>query len=659
MKIKTAIHLLLLAVLTAALCFHPPLPVSAGNLPTGPMAGTQAEVWVDDDFDAGNAGGHTWGTDAFDTIQAGLNAAAVGATVHVAPGLYPEAVEIYNTVHLIGDPGDSAPGPGPNAPTIGGCPVGITFCSGIEFKAPANGTTIEGFIVRDHPRDTDGDPNAQPPVPPTNIGGFGIFSKNQFSAPVSNITINDNLFIDNRWEAIMFFSEGGDSSLYFDNVKALNNRVENTFHPEYTRFVGVECTNCRNSLIQGNVIDGFVQKGIWIASEATVINPNFTNGMGVLVTGNTVNGATTAAVELESFDSGGGLADPVLSGVTVTGNTFNRSSSVGSQGEYLVYIHRNGFSAVSNATVNNITISNNQMDHSYGAFAAIYATVADQLTITGNTITTTATLWQQGSAILLYNNGLDNYISGNQIHILNSGSTSTAGITLAYTPVVPGVSENFIISRNTITSASPMGSAGIHLTPGFSGSSSKSVTISENRITGFYHSLRFENTTDAHSFVVRGNSFSSNPGGVSSILAVPLTLENNWWGCSEGPGQPGCDVKSASVDADPWLTLSLTPNLSQLSPSTPQVFTAHLLTNSNSVDISALGLDVPSTFADFSTNLGQLTPPSTLLVDLIGVSTFTTPAPGVASICAQVDQEQVCKVVFIADSLVFLPTILR
>ena len=168
-----------------------------------------------------NDGGHDWGVNAFATIQDGLDAATVGGTVYVAPGLYSEEVKIFYTVHLIGDPGDAAPGPGPNAPTIGGCPTGVTYCSGIEFKAPANGTTIEGFIVRDHYRDISG----------TNIGGFGIFSKNQFNVPVSNITINDNLFIDNNWESIMYFSDGSLPSLYFDNVKALNNRIENTFNP--------------------------------------------------------------------------------------------------------------------------------------------------------------------------------------------------------------------------------------------------------------------------------------------------------------------------------------------------------------------------------------------------------------------------------------------
>lgn len=652
MKVRNIEKSCLIVALIAALGFQAVLPVQAGNFVNSPgNLLLEPEVWVDDNYTSGGFNdGHIWGQTAFATIQSGLDAVTLGGTVYVAPGLYPEEVKISSQVHLIGDPGDATPGPGPDAPTIGGCPVGITYCSGIEFLAPANGTTIEGFIVRDHDRN----------IGVNEIGGFGIFSKNQFNVPVTDITINDNLFIDNRWEAIMFFSDGSLPSLYFDNVKALNNRVENTAEST-TAWVGIECTNCRNSLIQGNIIEGKVEKGIWIASEGTGTNVNFTNGMGVVVTGNTVNGAVTAAIEVESFDTNGGSAAPFLTGVTISGNTLNRTSAiVGTQSDHLIFIHRDHFSLTDPSKITDITISNNQMDHSYGAFSAIYATVADQLTITGNAITTTAHLWQHGAAILLYNNGGDNLISENHINILNIGTTSTAGIALAYTSAVPGNSENFIISRNTITSASPMGSAGIHLTPGFSGASTKSVTISENRIIGFYNSLRFENTTDSHTLTVQGNSFSGNPGGVSSTLSAPLTLENNWWGCNAGPAQPGCDTITGLVDANPWLVLTFAPDVNRVAPGASQVLTANLLFNSNGQDVSALNLDVVSTTASLTASLGSFNPTSAPLSVGVASTLYTAPAnPGIANICSQVDNQQVCKSLFIAGDVLFLPSIIR
>jgi hypothetical protein len=61
-----------------------------------------SEVWVDDDFNAGNAGGHVWGYDAFSTIQNGINGVH-GSTVNVAAGTYEEQVHITtNNLHLVG-----------------------------------------------------------------------------------------------------------------------------------------------------------------------------------------------------------------------------------------------------------------------------------------------------------------------------------------------------------------------------------------------------------------------------------------------------------------------------------------------------------------------------------------------------------------------------
>jgi PKD repeat protein len=58
------------------------------------------EVWVDDDYsDSGDNDGHTWGVDAFASIQDGID--AVGAsTVNVLPGTYNENIEIDKSLTL-------------------------------------------------------------------------------------------------------------------------------------------------------------------------------------------------------------------------------------------------------------------------------------------------------------------------------------------------------------------------------------------------------------------------------------------------------------------------------------------------------------------------------------------------------------------------------
>jgi len=69
-------------------------------------AGVIDTVWVDDDWtDAGNCGGHTWGVDAWNTIQGGIGLAHSRDTVQVGPGTYAEIGQIAITQDLtiVGD----------------------------------------------------------------------------------------------------------------------------------------------------------------------------------------------------------------------------------------------------------------------------------------------------------------------------------------------------------------------------------------------------------------------------------------------------------------------------------------------------------------------------------------------------------------------------
>ena len=66
-------------------------------------------VWVDDDYCNGCANdGHTWGYDAFDNIQDGIDAVA-GSTVNVAAGTYDESVTVNKPLTLLGAKGNVDP----------------------------------------------------------------------------------------------------------------------------------------------------------------------------------------------------------------------------------------------------------------------------------------------------------------------------------------------------------------------------------------------------------------------------------------------------------------------------------------------------------------------------------------------------------------------
>lgn len=621
------------------------------------------EVWVDDNYSSeGTNDGHQWQVNAFATIQEGVNAVNAGGTVHVGPGIYPEDVQLNKSIHLVGDPGDANPGPGPNAPTIGGCPSTTQFCNGITFITTSSNFSdvlIEGFIIRDHPRNTENQGDS--------TGGFGIRIKNEFNAPMRNIIIKDNDFIDNRWEALMFFSMGNLNQMYFENVEASRNRILNTSAMNgLNDSVGIECTNCRNSLIQGNVIQKYIAKGIWIASESQgTLNPAFTNGQGVVVTGNTIEGATLAAIDIDSYDSNytSPGADPILSGVLVANNNLKRLTTdlVGSQTSNLIRIHHQ----TPNAAVNDIMVSNNILDHSYAQQAAISAVDVSQISIIGNSISAASELVADQGVIYLFNAGSSSTISGNTITLASGLYTANNGIYLAG----PN-SGNFVITQNTLT-ASTISKAAIRLGASFGGTTGSMVDISSNRITGFTNSLVFENTSDAHSISVRYNAMKDNyfhnyeqisppypTGGAISTRPSYINAVDNWWGCNAGPNHSGCDATTGLINADPWLVLSLSPEISVLSPGASTPMNANLLLNSAGQDKSGQGFAAPHVTAAFSGTSGNFSPNPTDLLNGAAITTYTASlTPGIFQICTTVDGETVCRTVRVGNAFIFLPAV--
>ena len=105
-----------------------------------------SEVWVDDDYTDGNCGGHTWGYDAFATIQNGIDGIDEGGTVYVAAGNYNleelggpayEPVSIKKSITLSGA-GSASTTLDPEYPTGVHCDV---------ISIQASNVTIEGFTV--------------------------------------------------------------------------------------------------------------------------------------------------------------------------------------------------------------------------------------------------------------------------------------------------------------------------------------------------------------------------------------------------------------------------------------------------------------------------------------------------------------------------------
>ena len=149
-------------------------------------------IYIDDDYTDGSAGGHYFGYDAFTTIQEGIDAVASAGTVNVAAGIYTESLEINKGVTLQGADRDVV--------TVTGTHTII-----------ANNVVIDGFTLQGTGSNviTIDDTIARSGGTISNnriTGGYDGIRVGTGGAGVDHITIEKNIIIDNSQKGIRFWS---------------------------------------------------------------------------------------------------------------------------------------------------------------------------------------------------------------------------------------------------------------------------------------------------------------------------------------------------------------------------------------------------------------------------------------------------------------------
>jgi hypothetical protein len=312
-------------------------------------------VWVDTTYSAGSAGGHTYGIDAFNTIQGGINGVATGGNVIVYAGTYNEAPIIARAVTVTGAGASTTVinGGDPYSVQINATDVsfsgftvmnpgytGVTDASGIVILPPTGSPSnvhVFNNIIRDI-----GDPNTPCTIygrVGINIGGPGgpvEIDHNEIynikhngsvgdvwangmsiwgmdpSQPANNVDVHDNYIHDISCPQPK--AAGISTQADVKGLKLRNNRIEKT------KDYGIETRGGSQdgTLIQGNQIDGSSSPGI--ATGIRCSDPFAAN-----VSGNTITACQVGVLAVEHDPTWGGSSASVQPLVNLNGISGNTS----------------------------------------------------------------------------------------------------------------------------------------------------------------------------------------------------------------------------------------------------------------------------------------------------------------------------------------------
>ncbi|MBN1453496.1 MAG: right-handed parallel beta-helix repeat-containing protein [Anaerolineales bacterium] len=299
-----------------------------------------SDCYVDDATGDDANGGTSW-ADAKKTIQAAVNQVHVGGTVHVAVGTYYEKnIAINKSVNILGDPGDTNPGPGSNTPVIdGSSDPGDAFLIANEVS----NVTIQGFEICNFSSNDTG------------IGN-GISA---WVGSTSNITIQDNYFHHLGYNGVLVGNDwSSNPSKWGDHTNWLikGNIIDNV------AYIGFELTNTSNSSIEDNVIH------LNNPTIGAIFSSARRSETGLTIKNNLMDGTPSTVfpvIYMYAYDLD--MPNPHLDGVLIEGNTiatigtpfqiYIRNINTGTVTD--VQVHNNSLSTLKNLTSASIDATNN------------------------------------------------------------------------------------------------------------------------------------------------------------------------------------------------------------------------------------------------------------------------------------------------------------
>ena len=415
-----------------------------------------------------------------------------GDTIIVSPGTYNETgISITKSLIITGRIGD-CPGPAPDAPILDG---GGANANGFDIAAGIDNVTIEGFFIRNFG------------TSPTSPGwGIGVRAYGTSADPTTNITVRYNQFDSNIWASVLFFNEG---QSIFDAIDVNCNIVNIGPWSSNTNVYGIECTNCSNSNISDNEVSGGYD-GIVMTAQAQA-GRTVTAGTNS-ISSNTVSNSVDANIFILPWLVSGGGPAPTLQDISVLGNRLTNANKA------LTIVQYTGVLKNFTITGNELTVTGPVANN----FMVDLADVAGASTFSDNTVV------------------LSGASPSSFFHGLNLGGAATGNWTIK-SNVFEGnsVGPNSVAMR--LRGTLPAGSA---------------LDINCNRIEGWKNGIQSDALANAGLVKVYDNSIAGNSanGFLDGGSSAAIDAEDNWWGCTGGPGNSGCNAVSGNLDFTPWAT---------------------------------------------------------------------------------------------------------
>ena len=167
------------------------------------------------------------------------------------------------------------------------------------------------------------------------------------------------------------------------------------------------------------------------------------------------------------------------------------------------------------------------------------------------------------------------------------------------------------------------------------------LSLIANTLTGTDGIHLFRNNSSSASPVVSAarNRIAGNAAGVNNTTPGTVGAENNWWGCSAGPGSADCDATAGTVDSDPRLVLGVSASPATIETGGASSAIAASVRRNSAGDLqpSPFFAAVPAAFA---ATLGTIAPGTAPLSDGLASATLTSGAQaGTSTVTATLDNQ--------------------